>query len=54
MTDSPETEKELPEDHACWMLHDYFPTISADFCASLANGHGRCRKGTCDNWEASP
>ena len=47
MTDSPETEKELPEDHPCWMLHDFYPGISEKFCAALANGEKRCKTGYC-------
>ena len=35
-------------DRPCWALVERFPK----FCASLANGHGRCRKGTCFVLEA--
>lgn len=28
---------------SCWEINGRWPK----FCASLANGHGRCRKGTC-------
>lgn len=27
----------------CWEINKRWPK----FCASLSNGHGRCRKGTC-------
>ena len=30
-------------DKPCWEITERWPK----FCASLANGHGRCRKGTC-------
>jgi hypothetical protein len=33
----------MPHPRPCWEVSDRWPT----FCASLANGRGRCRKGTC-------
>jgi len=32
-----------PAAKPCWEINPRFPK----FCASLSNGHGRCRKGTC-------
>jgi hypothetical protein len=36
-------QRAIEDSQPCWELDPKAPR----FCASLANGHGRCRKGTC-------
>lgn len=39
----PPEERSAEDLRPCWEITARWPK----FCASLANGHGRCRKGTC-------